>query len=502
LRRKKIHLKNSLADPDTLLGMLQRGRGAGYLLALETAPEKVWPMLIECITNDPRIDKQVEYRADYYSSLIIETEMDITPLGDYLKQNDGGDDQFWNITLTLETLDSLVCRYNMKALSILQDYVSYGFHWYDVIIYLWISGVEHALDNIDSIICSKLSSDEAFQRDFKNSILEDFEKYRNLDEEERRRMCHNDEGMMVGLFLPVCEPWKTLCQKNEQLAQAFGQFCSFDEIELPTPKKSKAIPDSNYLSVSELLNLVDRPDRPLLYKIFQPLEKKVTQEDEELLLSNLSVKNEDRIIVALKGLAVLGTPKAFEAVKLIIEFTKESHSRVRRHAFEAISQMPASLSLAMAREWFQKSEWYYQVGGGEILVNHAMLDDIPLLVQALKAPQTIGCDDFRLGNTLEALERFEGIGHIPEIENIFLIIPHSYHRRRAALAMASTAPDVFQAQYAYECLWDCHWDTRIVGCYNVALSHPGALARLKEMAENPNESEKVREAAQEAIDEF
>ena len=495
-------MKNSLADPNTLLGMLQRGRGAGYLLALETAPEKVWPLLFECITNDQRIDKQVEYRADYYSSLIMETGMDITLLGDYLKQNDGGDDQFWNIILTLETLDSLVCRYNMKALSILQNYLSYGFHWYDVIIYLWISGVENVLEKIDHIICSRLSSDEVFQGNFKSRILEDFEKYRNLDEEERRRMCHNDEGMMVGLFLPVCEPWKTLCQKNEQLAKAFNQFCSFEEIESSAPKKIKALPDPNELSVSELLTLVDRPDAPIFYKIFQPLEKKVSKEDEELLLKNLSAKNEDRIILALKGLAVLGTPKAFEAVKSIIEYTEEPQSRIRAHAFTAIGQMPASLSLAMAREWFQKSEWYYQVGGGEILVNHATLDDIPLLIQVLNDPQIIRCDDFRLGNTLEALERFEGIGHIPEIENIFLIIPHSYHRCRAAQAMASTAPGVFQAQYAYECLWDCHWDTRIGGCYNVALSHPGALARLKEMAEDPNESENVRKAAQEVIDEF
>ena len=482
--------------------MLQRGRGAGYLLALETAPEKVWPLLVECIINDPRVDKQVEYRADYYSSLIIESEMDITPLGDYLKQNDGDDDHYWDITLTLETLDSLVCRHNMKALSILKDYISYGFHWYDVIIYLWISGVENLLDKIDHIICSRLSSDEVFHENFKSRILKDFEEYKNLDEDKRRRMRHNDESMMVDLFLPICEPWKTLCQKNEQLTKAFNQFCPFDKIESLPQKKIKPLPDPADLSISELFTLADRPDRPLLYKIFQPLEKKVTQEDEALLLSNLSATNEDRIILALKGLAVLGTPKAFEAVKSIIEFTKEPHSRIRGHAFTAIGKMPPSLSLEIAREWFQKNEWYYQVAGGEILANHATPDDIPLLVRALNDPQIIKSDDFRLGNTLEALERFEGIGHIPEIENIFLIIPHSYHRCRAAQAMASTAPDVFQAQYAYECLWDCHWDTRIVGCYNVALSHPGALARLKEIAEDSNESDNVRQAAQEAIDEF
>lgn len=495
-------MKNSLADPNTLIGMLQRGRGAGYLLAIETASEKVWPLLIECITNDPRADKQVEYRADYYCSLIIEIEMDITPLGDYLKQNDGDDNQFCNLKLIFETLDSLVCRHNMKALSILQDYISYGFHWQYVIMSLWYSDVKNSLDNIDRIICSRLSSDELFQEDFKNNIIEDWKIYCRDIKDIRKRILHGDKEIRAGLFLPISEPWKTLCQKNEKLAEAFGQFCSLDEIESLPPQESISPPDPAELTVSELFSLVDRPDRPIFYKIFDALEQKVIRDDEELLLKNLSAQNEDRIILALKGLAVLGTPKAFEAVKSIIEFTEEPHSRVRGHAFTAISQMPASLSLALAREWFQKSEWYYQVGGGEILVNHATPDDIPLLVKALNDPRIIRCDDFRLGNTLEALERFEGVGHIPEIENIFLIIPHSYHRCRAAQAMASTAPDVFEAKYAYECLWNCHWKTRIGGCYNVALSHPGALARLKEIAEDPNESENVRQAAQEALNEF
>jgi hypothetical protein len=40
---------NNLADPESLLGMLQRGRGKGYLAALEAAPETVWPLLFECL---------------------------------------------------------------------------------------------------------------------------------------------------------------------------------------------------------------------------------------------------------------------------------------------------------------------------------------------------------------------------------------------------------------------------------------------------------------------
>ena len=481
----------SLADADTLLGMLQRGRGAGYLLAIETAPSTVWPLLFECITNDPRLDRQVEDRADYYASLILETEMDITPLADYLQKNDGPGELYWKVTLTIETLDSLVCRHHMKALHILQNYISYGSYWQDAVRYLWFSQVDGALDGVDRTICNRLSEDQSFCEDFESSIVDDLQMY-----------CTSDKDLDVGPLLPVCEPWKSLCQKNERLAQAFHQFCPPNAIKSPGRKKHEVFPDLTELSTRELFAIMDRPDGPRFYKIARALEQKVSLDDEKLLLTNLSDENEYRIMLALTGLGELGTHKAFEAIKSIIEFTKEPHSRVRAQAIKSLVRIPASLSLETGRQWFQKDEWYFQVGGGAILANHATLDDIPLLVKALNTLQTIECKDFRLSNALEAFWRFDCVGHIPEIENVFIVVPHSYHRWRAAYAMATTAPDVFQAHYAYECLWDCHDDTRICGCENASLSQPGVLARLNEISEDPNEDDEVRAAAKLVINEF
>lgn len=480
-----------LADPNTLLGMLERGRGSGYLLAVETAPATVWPLLIECITNDPRLDRQVEERADYYAALILETQMDLTPLDDYLRQYDGPGDRYWNVKLTIETLSSLVDHRHTKALNILQDYISYGSYWQDAVRYLWFSQIDGALDGIDCTICDRFFKDQAFREDFESNIFNDLQMY-----------CRSDEDLDVGPLLPVCEPWKSLCQKNKQLAQMFHQFCSSDAIQPPDRKKDTVFPDLMELSISELFTIMDRPDRPVFYKVSQALEQKVSEKDEELLLKNLSEGNEYKAILALKGLGVLGTPRAFEAVKSIIEYTEEPHSRIRARAFDAIAQMPASLSLEIGRKWFQQDEWHLQVAGGTILENHATPEDVPLLVNVLKIPETIQCKDFRLSSALEAFWRLDGIGHISEIENVFVVVPHSYHRWRAACAMATTAPDVFQTDYAYECLWDCHDDTRICGCENASLSQPGVLARLNEISEDPNEVDEVREAAKLAINEF
>lgn len=480
-----------LADSDTLLGMLERGRGAGYLLAIETIPSTVWPLLIECITNDPRLDRQVEDRADYYSSLILETEMDITPLADYLKKNDGPGELYWKVTLTIETLGSLVCHHHTKALHILQNYISYGSYWQDVVRYLWFSQVDGALNGVDRTICNRLSEDQSFCEDFESSIVDDLQMY-----------CRSDEDLDVGPLLPVCEPWRSLCQKNKRLAQAFHQYCPPDATKSPGRKKCKTFPGLMELSIDELFTIMDRPNRSVFYKVAQALEQKVSEEDEELLLKSLSDENDFKVMLALKGLGILGTPRAFEAVKSIIELTEEPHSRIRAHAFDAIAQMPPSLSLDIGRNWFQQDEWHLQVAGGTILENHATPEDIPLLINVLKNPKTIQCEDFRLSSALEAFWRLDGIGHIPEIENVFVVVPHSYHRWRAAYAMATTAPDVFQAHYAYECLWDCHDDTRICGCENASLSQPGVLARLNEISEDSNEDDEVRAAAKLAINEF
>jgi hypothetical protein len=100
------------------------------------------------------------------------------------------------------------------------------------------------------------------------------------------------------------------------------------------------------------------------------------------------------------------------------------------------------------------------------------------------------------------MARFEGIGPVPELEHIFCEAQSCFDRYRAANAMAATSPVHFTAGYALECLWDCHWDTRKLGCETVNLSADGAIERLRELATNSNESEHVRDQAQTRLEAF
>ncbi|MBC8218838.1 MAG: hypothetical protein H8E73_10270, partial [Planctomycetes bacterium] len=92
-------------------------------------------------------------------------------------------------------------------------------------------------------------------------------------------------------------------------------------------KEDKAPIDLTGLSVGELFTLVERP---LFSKAAGALEQK---------LSN----DEYRAKLALKGLSLLGTTAAFQAVEAFIGSEEEPHSFVRSHAVKAIGRTPASL---------------------------------------------------------------------------------------------------------------------------------------------------------------
>jgi len=58
-----------LADPSSLLGQIQRGRGAGFLAAFATDPTVLAPLALAGILDDPRCDRQGDSRGNYYACL-------------------------------------------------------------------------------------------------------------------------------------------------------------------------------------------------------------------------------------------------------------------------------------------------------------------------------------------------------------------------------------------------------------------------------------------------
>jgi len=63
-----------VAAPDSLLGLLQRGRGQGYINALAAGRASAEAAIVECVTHDPRIAHQVESRDEYYGRCAFELD--------------------------------------------------------------------------------------------------------------------------------------------------------------------------------------------------------------------------------------------------------------------------------------------------------------------------------------------------------------------------------------------------------------------------------------------
>ena len=76
--------QSAIAPFDTRLGQLQRGRGLGFLRALADG-RAAHEDLLECVLNDPRVDRQVEDRARYYAELLVAIVAPIEPVVDGLR---------------------------------------------------------------------------------------------------------------------------------------------------------------------------------------------------------------------------------------------------------------------------------------------------------------------------------------------------------------------------------------------------------------------------------
>ncbi|MGW4247708.1 hypothetical protein [Nocardia sp. NPDC004722] len=100
-----VRVEMMWAKADSLLGLIQRGRGACYEAALASRAEAA-EFVVECIVDDPRWDHQVENRGWLYARLVADLGVDLRRLRDaYSKPVDTtGDSDAWLVVEVLENL--------------------------------------------------------------------------------------------------------------------------------------------------------------------------------------------------------------------------------------------------------------------------------------------------------------------------------------------------------------------------------------------------------------
>ncbi len=476
------HIDELRLDPaDTLLGQLQRGRGAGFLRAMREEPAFVHSQLIECVTRDPRCETQIETRSDYYARLILLTGMNLDPLRRYLETTEE-DRLGWETTLTIITLGRLAELGDSSAAFILRDYISYGALWDLALQKLALLPDPNVTDGLDDVLCKRFQTGQQ---------MEDALSYGPF----------SDDGLTA-----LWEKWRSA---NPCIA---GLLDEVEQIERSYEGNNRQQPDYASKSIEELLAAANVGNN---HHIAKTLLSRLRKADRNKYIAAFHADNPFGWWIAfqcLEAMNMVAPLYAFLLERLTPYLEALSSAtmpdRLKRTMIDRIlRRLPAELILPTARRWYISSEWDLQLTGEHLLRDHATEEDIPsarsalaqALLEQIRSTTDPCIEAYRAGRALDVLSRFSNIGPLPEVEQAYLTAAYSHERLRAANSMQKNAPSWFAVGYAYECLWDCEEETRAVGCESVAIDVPGALARLRELADDTLESEYIQEAARKRL---
>lgn len=453
----------ALASADSLLGQLQRGRGAGFRRALREDALVLHPLLVACVTHDPRWDRQVETRNNFYASLIVHSGLPLAPLDVYLRALAETDPDNPN-DLVLGTLRALTARSYADSADILRAYLSYGQYWADALEAV-AEAPGHPIDvrDADRLVDERCPDMEAL-------------------------------GDELGWVDGQREPWSSLRAINLRVARIFAeQRQAAEERDRQQERMREACTP---LTVPELLTIAD--DRN--YRVVvAALQGRVSRADLGMLLDTAASGGRVTKAVAMRGLERLADPAALPILRSFFESPDDQWGRVYAAAVRAITALPSGATLDLGRAWFDAPDGAQRHVALRILEEHATVADIPRVRRALlpslrrDTPETNEC--YLQCGMLDILARFPEAGPYPEATTVFEEAGYSWTRIYAARVLHASDQRRFAEGLALECLWDCEERVRLIGCESVDLRADGARARVEAMADDPYEEDRVRDKA-------
>ena len=457
------------APADTLLGQLQRGRGEGFLRALEAPAREAHAVLIECITHDPRWDTQVESRADYYGDLAVSCGLDPSPLAVWLRENDDADERGRSAGLTVEVLGRLVARGSFEAVAILRGYVESGYWWGRALEALVQGAEREAWADLDGAVGARCPRGESL------------DEFAACEAEPR-------------------EPWLTWARRDTPFGVAVG--------------RSRSMLPAGYDPQAEAARLASLSTEALLDErggvaLDRELAARRSPADARILLAaasggSMAARRAMRALAEQRDLRVLELARC--AVEHPWPSRFEQHGRYRvlveggttnyTAGIQALRALPSAVVRPLALEWRSRfrdrRRWWAAVS---LIADHPRAEDVGWIRRWLRGPIT---PSRHACTFLEMLEQLAPPGPFSEATTLFAELPYSCGREQAARAIAASDPG-FAGGLALECLWDCEAGTRLLAAEHVDLGVPGARERLTLLADDALEDDHVRDAARERL---
>jgi hypothetical protein len=458
----------TLADASDPLGMLQRGLGSGYLWAVDADRTIAHALLVHCVFNDPRWDRQLDDRADYHATLALDIGLDLAPLESWLRAAEEDDSETAHEILAV--LGRMAIRGHGEAERVLREYVAYGPAWARAI---------DALVGEDAPARNGAPWPEAVAG-LDGMLLERFATQDALDE------------ALAGVD-PRERPWTLWSVENPSIAKALaleqGHVAPVSRAWRPRERQVKAAE----MYTVELLAITESSRWA---QIAEELAKRTTPYDVELLVQ---AANAPDLPMRRAAIVALGHQGRREVLAIAEANTHQAERGKLQGAIAlALEAMPLSQTRALAHDWLTEDDWARRRKAAGMLAAWAEDEDLAPARRALgrELDRGLDADVYVVCSLAEALGRCALHGPFEELSRAYEQIPYSYGRRTIVSALAASDP-TFAGDLAVECLWDCERETREVAASRVDRRVRLASQRLAELHDDEAQAASVRRATAE-----
>jgi hypothetical protein len=450
-----------LAAPDSLLGKLQRGLGSGARAAL-AAGSVAAPTVLAAFANDPRWDRQLDERADYYARLVLALDIEVAAVEELLQSHSQRTPADWahQEPVALEILARLVQLGSDEAAEALRrEAVSGRF---------WLSAIESLVHDAN---------------------LEPLPGWRTHTEGLAESVAARGSQWVVDagdLYLsPSNEPWKTWSERFPEIRAAFDAATAAN----PAPDSRRHHQDFTAVSTKDLLLL----SNAILRDVAAELATRTTEADRTALLA---AAHDEHCQMRAAAIRALSDQQRAELLPVVLTLGDETVRHVRSAMFRAFVALPLALTRETAREWLAAShDWSRRRAAGGAFAAHGAGSLHDVLVSVLARELDGDADEYLVASLAEALGRTPESGPYEVLTRAFNEMRYSFGRRRyVADAIASTDPS-FSSGLAADCLWDAEPGIRALAAARVSLDDPAVAARIAALAADPFEDPEVRAAA-------
>ncbi len=456
-----------LAGPAEPLGKLQRGLGSGYLWALDADRSVAHALLLHCIFNDPRWDRQLDARVEYYATLALDVGLGIDALERWLRVGDEDRDTTHEV---LAVLGRMAIRGHAEARRVLRDYVARG--------RFWERALELLIEDYDAIRAGVPWPEVVAGLD---AVLVD------------RFPSESDLAEALAGVDASSRPWTLWSVENPKIAWAlsFDHGAGGEPPSKRTARPRRAQPKPRALATAELLAITEDSRWT---QIADELELRTSSDDVTRLLA---AANDEQLPMRRAAILALGRQGRRE----LLEIAQANTSAAERGALQgaialALEAMPPEQTRSLAHDWLTSPDWARRRKAAGILATWAEGEDLDHVRVALARELELGLggDIYVVCSLAEALSRFSAHGPFDELSRAYEQIPYSYGRRFVVAALAETDP-TFAGDVAVDCLWDCEPETRRLAASHVDRRIRLAAQRLDELSADEAQAPSVRRSA-------